>query len=33
MTWEQMAGEGDGKLCIAEVKKVIKILDKMTKND
>lgn len=33
MTWEQIAGEGDGKFCVAEVKKIIKIMEKVTRND
>lgn len=33
MTWEQMAREGDGKLCVAEGKKIKKIMEKMTRND
>lgn len=33
MNWELMAGEGNGKLCVVEVKKIIKIVEKMTRND
>lgn len=29
MTWEQMAGEGNGKLGVAEVKKLIEILERL----
>lgn len=36
MTWEQMAGERDGnyvELCVAGVKKKIKIMEKMIRDD
>lgn len=30
---DELAGEGNGKLCVVEVKKIIKIMEKMTRND